>query len=133
MPWHGQVHLNNILLRTLPNSRLVAAISDCYHLRAAWHAHRVIREASGSLYDYGYPKGLGGDHLYVTPELLRDGTWSGSQSEDVCTFGLSILHVSLSICSFPEDGYSTTTLARQSPGIGQFRFGKPSRLTSIRE
>ncbi|KAG8940537.1 hypothetical protein FRC04_005219 [Tulasnella sp. 424] len=92
IPWHGQVHLNNILLRTLPNSRLVAAISDCYHLRAAWHAHRVIREASGSLYDYGYPTGLGGDHLYVTPELLRDGTWNGSQSEDVCTFGLSILH-----------------------------------------
>lgn len=92
MPWHGQVHLDNILLRPVPNHPLIAAISDAYHLRAARHAYQVIHPASDSRRDNGYPKWLQGEGLYVTPELLRDVTWNGSQSEDVCAFGLSIIH-----------------------------------------
>ncbi|KAG8917029.1 hypothetical protein FRC01_002714 [Tulasnella sp. 417] len=89
IPWHGQVHLNNILLRPVQDHPMVAAISDAYHLRAARHAYQAVH---GFNCHDKYPKGLQAEHLYFTPELLRDETWDGSQSEDVCAFGLSILH-----------------------------------------
>ncbi|KAG8920085.1 hypothetical protein FRC01_000937 [Tulasnella sp. 417] len=92
IPCHGQVHLNNILLRPIPDGRLVAAISDAYHLQTARRAYQIIHAGKESLHGNDQPSGLQTDRLYVTPELLRDGDWKGSQSEDVCTFGLSILH-----------------------------------------
>lgn len=97
IPFHGQVHLNNILLRPIPGGRLVAAIGDAYHLRMARQAYRVIHDVTGPLSEDQYPSSLDKRRIYITPELLKDEAWDGSQSEDVCTFGLSILHVSMFI------------------------------------
>lgn len=98
MPYHGRIHLNNILLHRLdtPGQQIVAAISDTYLQTTIDIADKLLTDKFGP--------GLAStssstfsNRGYIAPELFGANATCGSQPGDVWAFGFTVLHV----CSPP--------------------------------
>lgn len=103
MPYHGRVHLNNVLLRRQdsPGQPMMAAISDTYLQMTIDTADKILTDKFGPNLS-STPSSALGFQGYIAPEFFEVNTPYGSQSGDVWAFGFTVLHVrpppSCSLC-----------------------------------
>lgn len=94
MPYHGRVHLHNILLRPRdsPGQPMVAAISDTYLQITVEAADKILTNKHGP--SIASTRSSAFNHRgYIAPEFFAVDAAYGSQSGDVWAFGFSLLHV----------------------------------------
>ncbi|KAG8940536.1 hypothetical protein FRC04_005218 [Tulasnella sp. 424] len=93
MPYHGRVHLNNVLLRRQdsPGQPMVAAISDTYLQMTIENADKILTDKFGPNLS-STPSSALGFQGYIAPEFFEVNTPYGSQLGDVWAFGFTVLH-----------------------------------------
>ncbi|KAG9039332.1 hypothetical protein FS837_000988 [Tulasnella sp. UAMH 9824] len=93
MPYHGRVHLHNILLRRRdsPGQPMVAAISDTYLQMTVEAADGILTKKYGPSLS-GTRSSAFSHRGYIAPEFFAGEAAYGSQSGDVWAFGFTLLH-----------------------------------------
>ncbi|KAG8920084.1 hypothetical protein FRC01_000936 [Tulasnella sp. 417] len=93
IPYHGRVHLNNILLRHRggPGQSMMAAISDTYLQITVDAADRMLTGKYGPNLSRTQSSAFS-RRGYMAPEFFEANAVYGSQAGDVWAFGFTVLH-----------------------------------------